>query len=143
LLKKLFGKVIAPSAVINECLSDITRPGGKEILDAIHKQLITPNDNSEINHHQSLIDILGLGEAHAIILATQLNARLLMDDKLGRQTAEKMNLRIIGTAGVLILAKKKNLILKIAPLIKELKNAGYYLSNELIKKILIIAGEKI
>ena len=66
----------------------------------------------------------------------------MIDEKLGRKTAQKMNLRITDTAGVLLLAKEKKIIKKIALLLKEFKNAGYYLSEELIETVLNRAGEK-
>lgn len=143
LLSKALGEIIAPLSVVNECISNTSLPGAKEILVAIEKKLIVSHKNPDTRDYQDLFDILGPGEAAAIVLALQLNAGLLMDEKLGRQTAQKMNLRIIGTSGVLLLAKKKKLIEKVAPLIHELKNAGYYLSKELIKKVLSIANEKI
>lgn len=93
------------------------------------------------NENKVLFDVLGKGEASAIILASQLKAGLLIDEKLGRKVARKMQLPIIGTAGVLLLAKEKNLILEIAPLIFELKKSGYYLSEELINTVLIRAQE--
>lgn len=74
-------------------------------------------------------------------MACELHAGLLIDEKLGRNAAIKFHLSIIGTAGVLLLAKKKKLIPKIAPLINELKENGYYLSKELIKEILKLGKE--
>jgi predicted nucleic acid-binding protein len=67
---------------------------------------LLPNDPA-IHQYQNIFDILGPGEATAIILASQLKAGLLIDEKLGRKAAQKMNLHIIGTAGVLLLAKEK------------------------------------
>lgn len=142
LLAETLGNIIVPLSVMKECLSNNLLPGAKEISEAMEKQLIISHANPDISDYQYLFDILGPGEATAIILASQLNARLLIDEKLGRQTAQKMGLRIIGTAGVLVRAKKKNLIEKVAPLVHELKNTGYYLSEELIETIFILADEK-
>lgn len=47
----------------------------------------------------------------------------------------------VGTAGVLLRAKEKKLIKTVKPLISELKKAGYYLSDSMIKKVLAIAQE--
>jgi predicted nucleic acid-binding protein len=142
LLADTLGEIIAPRQVLNECLSNTAMPGAREISRAIEKKIITPHDDPQNHQFQDLVDILGPGEAAAIILASQLKIGLLIDEKLGRQTAKKMNLNIIGTAGVLLLAKEKNLIKKIAPLIQELKNAGYYLSEDLIESVLKRADEK-
>lgn len=132
LLVDALGIISAPAYVLNECLFNPNQAGAKEIQDAIDQQLIKSYENPDMRHHQNLFDVLGPGEASAIVLASQLKMGLLIDEKLGRKTAQKMNLPIIGTAGVLLLAKEKNLIKTIAPVISELKNAGYYLSKELI-----------
>jgi len=142
LLAETLGEIIAPRPVLKECLSNTALPGAKEISEAIEKKLITSYDDPDTHQYQNLFDILGPGEATAIILAFQLKTGLLIDEKLGRQTAQKMNLRIIGTAGVLLLAKERNLIKKIAPLIQELKDTGYYLSEGLIETVLKRANEK-
>jgi predicted nucleic acid-binding protein len=134
LLAETLGEIIAPRQVLNECLSDLAMPGAREISEAIEKQIVTPHEGPKNHQFQNLFDILGHGEASAIILALQLKAGLLIDEKIGRQTARKMNLRIIGTAGVLLLAKEKKLI--------ELKNVGYYLSEELIETVIKQASEK-
>lgn len=142
LLTDTLGEIIVPQQVLNECLSNSTQPGAKEISAAIDKKLITSYKITNEHQHENLFDILGAGEASAIILASQLNAGLLIDEKLGRQAARKMNLRIIGTAGVLLLAKEKQLIKNVAPFIHELKNTGYYLSNKLIETVLNHAKEQ-
>lgn len=141
LLVETLGTVIAPISVLNECLVNPAQFGAKEISEAITKKLIKPHDNPDIQHHKDLFDMLGSGEASAIILAMQLKTGLLIDERLGRKAAIKMSLKIIGTAGVLLLAKEKKLIKKVAPLIHELKNTGYYLSKELINSVLIRAKE--
>ncbi len=142
LITKIFGKIIAPAFVLDECLVNLAQKGAKEISEAISKKLIEPYANPEMDHNQDIFDILGAGEASAIILASQLNAPILIDEKLGRKIAQKMGLKTIGTAGVLLLAKEKKLIDKVTPMIVELKNSGYYLSKDLIKTVLNLANEK-
>lgn len=141
LLAETLGEVIAPHSVMKECISNPSMPGAREIVDAMTKQLIVSYPDPDTTNYQNLFDVLGQGEATAIILASELNAGLLIDEKLGRRTAQQMNLNVIGTAGVLLLAKKNKLIKKVEPLINELKQSGYYLSKELIKSILIHAKE--
>lgn len=133
LLSKTLGTIIVPEAVVRECLADISRPGANAIQNAIDKKIIKPHINPDTHHYQDLLDVLGIGEATAIVLASQLQTGILIDEKLGRNAAKKLNLSVIGTAGVLLLAKKKKLINKISPLIFELKNTGYYLSAELYR----------
>jgi predicted nucleic acid-binding protein len=140
LLIDTLGTIIMPAAVSNECLSNLARPGAKEIAAAIENNLIKVHENPAVLDKE-VIDILGVGESNAITLASQLGAGLLIDDKLGRKVAVKMKLPVIGTAGVLLLAKNKKLIKQVAPVIQELKNNSYFLSKELIATILKRVGE--
>ena len=62
---------------------------------------------------------LGSGETEAIQLAKQLpNSRLLLDDHRARRVAEDLNLEIIGSAGILVQAKRKLLIREVVPILK-------------------------
>jgi predicted nucleic acid-binding protein len=142
LLAKIFGNIIATDFVLQECLANTAQDGAQEIREALNNHLITPFKSPTVTDHEDLFSILGQGEASAIILASQWKASLLIDEKLGRKIAKKMDIPIIGTAGVLLLAKEKKLIEKIEPIIRELKNKGYYLSKELVQSVLTIAKEK-
>jgi len=128
--------------VLSECLLNPAQKGAKEISEGISKGLIKPYENPDLSDCKSLCDILGVGEASAIALGIKLNARLLIDEKLGRKVAQQFKLPVIGTAGVLMLAKEKKVIKKVLPIIFELKECGYYLSHELIQQILCKTNEK-
>ena len=57
------------------------------------------------------VEFLGEGEKKSIILASMKKASLLlMDDKSGRAIAEALNIPVMGTAGVLLLALKRKCI---------------------------------
>ena len=141
LLAKTLGTIIIPEIVASECLNESHRPGAVEIQQAVHNKIILITPDNEINKNSGLSEILDHGEASAISLALQIEAGLLIDEKIGRDVARKLNLKIIGTAGALLLAKKKKLVNKIAPLIMQLKQSGYYLSSALIAEILKQAKE--
>ena len=140
LLVKLFGEVAVPLPVFKESTIDSVRPGAKEILTAAEGGRISIFAVSNQSATNDFTEDLGAGEASAIHLAIEQNARLLIDEKLGRQVAEKLNISIIGTAGVLVIAKQKNLIKAVKPLLNQLKSF-YFLSDELIKVVLAKANE--
>lgn len=66
---------------------------------------------------------------------------VLIDERKARRYAERLNLPLSGTLGVLLLAKEEKIISAIAPLLKAIQEAGLYLQNELIEQVLKMAGE--
>jgi len=84
---------------------------------------------------------LGAGEAEAIGLAVEQNLPVLIDDRLGRKAAAKLNLMVTGTLGVLAKAKLNGLIREVAPRIQRLRGAGIHYSNALVDRILHEMGE--
>ncbi|HDH09460.1 MAG TPA: DUF3368 domain-containing protein, partial [Chloroflexi bacterium] len=67
---------------------------------------------------------------------------LLMDERLGRETARHLGLRYTGLIGVLIEAKHKGLISKIKPHLDALRDmAGFRVSDALYIRVLQDEGE--
>lgn len=64
-----------------------------------------------------------------------------MDEKLGRFHAKHADLKVTGTIGVLIKAKKEGLINKLKPLLFELTKKEVWISDKLINEILKQVGE--
>jgi predicted nucleic acid-binding protein len=141
LLNLLLGNIIIPEAVAKECLADLSRPGAKIISKAIEKGKIEVHSIQQKPEILSLLENLGEGESAAISLAIETHYPLLIDEKLGRSTAKRFGIKIIGTAGVLILAKRKGLIDAVEPIIQELKLNSYRLSDALITEVLQQAEE--
>ena len=75
-------------------------------------------------------------------MAHALHLPLLIDEKLGRNAAKKLNIKIIGTLGVLLLAKRKKVIRTVKPIMSCLKRGRYFISDKLIKETLLRAKEK-
>ncbi|MDP1573610.1 MAG: DUF3368 domain-containing protein [Coxiellaceae bacterium] len=143
ILFKLFGKVVIPEVVAAECLADKKRPGAVAIGKAIHDEKIQiVHASTETNETNDVLTTLDDGEAAAIALAHSLNLPLIIDEKRGRDVAKKLGIKIIGTIGVLLLAKEKKVIKAIKPILLLLKNGHYFLSDALIKDALKSAKEK-
>ena len=57
------------------------------------------------------------GEVEVMILADELNADIcILDDKLAREYARHLGLRITGTLGILVKAKERGLVNSVTPL---------------------------
>jgi len=84
---------------------------------------------------------LGEGEAVAIAFAAERGYGVLIDEKLGRSVAEALNLKVIGTVGVLLIARRRNLITAVKPFLDDLRTSGHRLSEELMRDALRRAGE--
>ncbi|MGI8669086.1 MAG: DUF3368 domain-containing protein [Aridibacter sp.] len=128
LLEKLYGQIVIPNAVFEELKSDFAPIVVKKWISNKPHWLEIKNVNSELDEDLATLD---KGEAEAIQIAKELKADLLIiDEKLGRKTAKEYGLKIIGTIGVLALAKEKNLI-NISEVIQKLENTSFYISDKL------------
>jgi len=85
--------------------------------------------------------IVDEGEAEAITLALEKSSLLIVDDLKGRKAAGRLSLEIIGTLGVLKAMKLKGIIREVKPFIERLKEKGFYISDDLINKLLSDVGE--
>lgn len=134
LLNQLFGQVIIPKAVYDEVI--ILETFGEDLTGFINAkwlQLQDPQNSKMLNELGKLLDS---GEISAIALAKELKVKyLLIDEKRGRKIASEKGLIVIGTIGILLMAKKKGLIRKIKPYLEKLKKAGFWIDKKLYKKI--------
>ena len=141
LLRKLYSEIVVPEAVWQEVVvNGAGQPGAEEIstVDWVKRMLVK-------NRHlvQALRQDLDAGEAEAIALVLEIEADLLlMDERLGRESARHFGLRYIGLIGVLIEAKHKGLISAVKPYLDTLRDmAGFRLANDLNERVLRDQGE--
>lgn len=130
LLQKLYGEVHVPTAVWHEVVEKGRgKPGAADVEKA---PWITVGIVSNQEFVKALRQDLDAGEADL----------LLMDERLGRATAQYFGLKYIGLLGVLTLAKKKSLIPEIRSLMDRLRDeAGFYISEALYRRVLKDANE--
>ena len=88
-------------------------------------------------------EALGRGEAEALLLAKELNARLLVtDDRKARVAAKRLNVPCIGLVGVVIQAKRLGKISSVRGLLEIIETkGGLYLTDAVIAEALRLADE--
>ncbi|MDF5722262.1 MAG: DUF3368 domain-containing protein [Rhizonema sp. PD37] len=85
---------------------------------------------------------LDLGECAAITLAQELQAdRLLLDDLAARKEAQRRGLPVIGTVGIVLIAKQFGLIPNVKQVLDDLITKGTRISQQLYKQTLTAAKE--
>jgi len=85
--------------------------------------------------------VLDRGEAAAIPLAERLGATLLTDDSAAREVARSRSLRVVGTLGVLLAAKRNGLLSEVASVIEQMEALGMFVSERLRAEVRRLAGE--
>ncbi len=133
LLEKLFGKILVPETVWKEITVE-GKLGSEKIMEAsfIHVEKVR-----NMRLVALLEEFVDTGEAEAIVLALERNADLLLvDDRDARNLAKKTGLQVMGTLGVIALAKYKGLILKAKPIIDKLVESGFWISRKLLEEFL-------
>ncbi|MGB9032708.1 MAG: hypothetical protein WCC27_21465 [Acidobacteriaceae bacterium] len=132
LLPQLFGRILVPQGVVDE-LSAAKAPN------IVRNWIAQPPDWIEIRLVSAIdpeIAFLGKGEQEGITLARGLNADLiLIDDAPARQEAEKRNLTVTGTLGVLQRAALVNLI-DLPEALARLRSTNFFIGPSLVDKLL-------
>ena len=142
LLRRLYGEVLVPPAVVEELALGSGRPGAALLERAVESGWLVEQSASFKPATQEPTPSLGRGETEAIVLAAQKSPQfLLIDDARGRRTAHQQGLPTIGVAGVLLLAKGRGEIDAVKPFLDGLSRVGYRLSGRLVSAIRRLADE--
>ena len=137
LLPALFGTVEVPQQVLVECLVRPEQADTQRVMAALDAGWIQVCVTVAIAEPAAL----GIGERAAIGRALEIGAGLLADDFAARTYALSQGLAVIGTLGVLVMAKRSGRLSSIAPLIERLRAGGQRLSHAAVAAALAAAGE--
>lgn len=126
-----------PVVVDSTCLIGLERVGRLDLLSALFEPIAippavalevrssvpwiaveAPRDKHLVHSLNMLVDA---GESEAIALACEKGWRIVLDDAEARAVAKNMNLKIIGTAGILVRAKLAGIIPAAAPIFADLE----------------------
>jgi hypothetical protein len=133
LLPDLFHEVVIPEAVLAEL-----RRSHSLLPEWLHVAGV--KDTERASRYARIVDA---GEAEAIELARELHAdRLLIDERKGRKLAMEEGVAVIGLLGVVLLAKRRQIIPSARALLQRLEDeAGVYLSEDIRTAALKTIGE--
>ncbi|MDX2213306.1 MAG: DUF3368 domain-containing protein [Oculatellaceae cyanobacterium bins.114] len=143
LLPLLYGQVIIPEAIYRELVDiDPPVPGGVEVQTAAWLEVKLIANRKVVERLQSEVK-LDPGESEAIALALEIGADLLLiDERRGRVEADRLGIKITGLLGILVEAKRKNLIVAVKPLMDALiATSEFRVSSALYNQILNIVNE--
>lgn len=139
LLNNLYENALIPPAVKQEIIAGgKTQVGVKELESATWLRVMEIKDSTKV----SLLHELDRGEAEVIILAQEQKvAEVIIDEKVARMQARILGLRVVGTLGLLLRAKKRGFIHEIRPLINKILEEGIYIHEDIVRGIVQQAGE--
>lgn len=139
LLPEIFGSIAVPDAVVRE-LSHSSAP--KVIREWVKNPpgwLLTHALTVPVE--ASLTEILDDGESEAIQLALELKSEfILIDERRGRQEATNRGLKPIGALGVLLEAKRLEVITDPMRQLAELRAQGFRVSKRLAEEFRRLAS---
>lgn len=142
LAQALYQDIYIAQAVYEEVAMDgAGKAGSNDVAAAawIHRRAVA-NDSAVTQ--LMLAHKLERGECETLTLAAEMKADLiLLDEKPARKVAAQQGFAVIGSLGVLLLAKSNGVIGVIKPTLDALLKAGMRLDGNLYAEILRRAGE--
>ena len=85
---------------------------------------------------------LDKGEKHTLDMASKHQADwVIIDERIGRNMAEYLGLKVTGTLGILLKAKQQRLIPSFTDCVKAMQAQGIYFHPILISKLAQTVGE--
>ncbi|MBD2232848.1 DUF3368 domain-containing protein [Phormidium tenue] len=139
-MQNVVEQLIIPNAVAEEVM-DYKGSGAGQINLAQESWIRVEKLQSE-EQMRLLLPTLDRGEAEVIALAIERRTTLvLMDELTGRKVAESLQLRVIGSVGLLIQAKQQGQIVAVKPLLESMHEAGIYFSRRFIAAVLEYVNE--
>lgn len=139
-VQSLVGQLTVPPAVVAELEEGKAR--GVDLPDLSKLEWIslrTPQSHPAV----PLVTDLGPGETQVLMLALEArDAVVVLDDARARQLAEALGLRLTGTLGLLLDAKRAGLVPALAPVLDQLDALRFRLAPHTRTAVLQLAGEE-
>lgn len=131
ILKSLYAEICIPEAVSREVTEkdDSACQALKTALNWMHVEKIANQSDKKMYkaklHQEGTADDL-----------------VVIDDNAAKKTAKYLGLKVTGTIGVLLKAKREGIIPEIVSVLEKMKKNGFYISESLEQLVLEQAGER-
>lgn len=139
ILPALAGRIIVPQAVVEELAQG--RAAGLSLPDpsVIEWMIIRRSVGASA---LAIVTDLGPGETETLLLALESqDALVILDDALARRIAQTQGIRVIGTLGVLLEAKRAGHVPLIRPYLDQLDTLRFRLASHTREAVLKLACE--
>ena len=151
-LPEIFGLVHIVGTVLQEVLTGQFDASESRIRTASDEGWLLPVEPDRSSPSRIALQqrpdwkLLDPGEADSIAYAMAQTHQprppvLLMDERAGRSVCAGLGLPVIGTAGLIVLAKERKLIATAKPEFERLHTAGFWLAPEVVRTCLRRCGE--
>jgi predicted nucleic acid-binding protein len=140
LLPALFSEVSVPEQVITEL--DMGRLVRRDTVDPREYDWANLVSVTRSELDQLPPNRLGIGERAVIAYAQAYNRDIVgLDDYQARMLAERLGLNVVGILGILLLAKRHDLVPSIRLLVDSVIDQGFRVDADLYQKVLLLAKE--
>jgi predicted nucleic acid-binding protein len=139
LLETLFARTLVPEAVWNELRAGAA--AGIDVPDAgaVPWSIGLSPKSDHLTHGAKH---LGAGESAVLNLGLELAGSIVvLDDAAARAFARSLNIRLTGTLGILIEAKRSGLVGAVRPLVDEIQAKGFRLDAATRQLVLDLVAE--
>jgi uncharacterized protein len=137
-LDELFERVWVPPAVLQECQVP-GKPGAERLTVYLEGKV----ESVDLSDFVIAVSGMGRGELEAMALYRRAKADwLLVDDARARKVARLNGIHVVGSLGILLLAKERGLVSEVRPLLDQLRHSEIRVSEALLHKVLVRAGEQ-
>lgn len=133
LLASLFGSAVVPAAVNDECLAKEGEDSRR--IDEAFKAGWLRVEGPAMPLPE-MPRSLGEGEKQAIALAqSHPQSLLILDDRLARRQAARLELAFMGTVRLLFIAEQRGLFTSAEQGVETLRRSGYRISPDILRRI--------
>lgn len=139
IIRELTAEFVIPAAVAREITQGSEWDPARKWIDQEGREHVRTVGDVEL---RVLRRALGPGESEVITWADRNTLyEAIIDDRAARRCALDLGLPVRGTIGVLLTAKKEGLIPALSPVLHSVKDSGLRMSDALLDKALLLAGE--